>query len=151
MRLHGLGMFWLYSNNKKCSTSFCQVVGVSQNSGQTTFVHIIVEVTIFICETPPHRNIAVARFCLERFLKSCLAMVARKQLQWYHSTMPVACWWAVAEGRWPQTLFAHLQSLHTSFAPSILKSFKSLRWTKSWHENSNIWVLFHRSLLRTRV
>lgn len=80
------------------NTCCCQVVGVPQNSGQTTFVHIMIEVTIFMCETSPHHNVAVARFYLECFLKFCLAMVARKQLQWYHSTMPVACWWAVAEG-----------------------------------------------------
>ena len=101
-----------------------------------------------MCETSPHLNVAVARFYLECFLKFCLAMVARKQLQWYHSTMPVACWWAVAEGHddmgqrscmaKPQTLFVLLQSIHTLLAPLILTMLKSPRRAKFWHENSNM-------------
>lgn len=109
-------------------TSFCQVVGVFQNSGQTTFVHIIVEVTIFICETPPHRNIAVARFYLERFQSPAGGLSLRDGDMGQRSCMAKQ-----------QTLFVHLQSLHTSFAPSILTPFKPWRWTKSWDENSNSW------------
>lgn len=129
-------------------TSFCQVVGVFQNSGQTTFVHIIVEVTIFICETPPHRNIAVARFYLERFwslgwlwwpgsnfsgtIRQCQSPAGGLSLR--DGDMGQRSCMAKQ-----QTLFVHLQSLHTSFAPSILTPFKPWRWTKSWDENSNSW------------
>lgn len=154
-------MFWLYSNNKKCSlyphvsinlyiyiyTSFCQVVGVFQNSGQTTFVHIIVEVTIFICETPPHRNIAVARFYLERFwslvwlwwpgsnfsgtIRQCQSPAGGLSLR--DGDMGQRSCMAKQ-----QTLFVHVQSLHTSFAPSILTPFKSWRWTKSCSDQATL-------------
>ena len=112
------------------NTCCCQVVGVSQNSGQTTFVHIMIEVTIFMCETSPHLNVAVARFYLECFLKFCLAMVARKQLQWYHSTMPVACWWAVAEGHddmGPKVLHGKTANTFRSFTinPYFVCAFNS--------------------------